>query len=324
MFGGLYSFRATGSSVLAFQGDWDANANNPTLASGVGSEGDLYRVSVAGTTNLDGISSWDINDFAFFTGGVWTKQDNTPLWFPDANGINSVTGIGINSPSISGVDLSINQTGALDAKTRIQTNTGNIIHEETSGAGYANTITAETGINVLYDTVSPSNTTIFEFRSLEDVILRLNAPETIIEIGGTQAPSVVTNKLYAVSGDLFWENNHVPLSTIVFDVPGSLIDNAVPVLRTTAKNDMKVADVTAKVKIAPTGQAIILDVLVEGVSIYASTPANRPTIAALAFTSTTAGAPDTTAIAKGDFVELVIVQVGSTVAGSVLSTQVIE
>jgi len=49
-----------------FQGTWNASANDPTLVSGVGAEGDYYIVSVSGTINLDGISSWSVGDSAIF------------------------------------------------------------------------------------------------------------------------------------------------------------------------------------------------------------------------------------------------------------------
>jgi hypothetical protein len=62
---------------LDFQGLWDADTNTPTLSSGVGTEGHAYVVSVAGSTNLDGITDWNIADWAVFTGGAWRKVDNT-------------------------------------------------------------------------------------------------------------------------------------------------------------------------------------------------------------------------------------------------------
>jgi hypothetical protein len=46
------------------------------LQSSVGFDGHFYIVSVAGTTNLNGIASWNIGDWAIFTGGVWLKIDN--------------------------------------------------------------------------------------------------------------------------------------------------------------------------------------------------------------------------------------------------------
>lgn len=65
----------TGS--LVYQGTWDASTNSPALASGVGTKGDYYVVSVAGSTNLDGITDWQIGDWAVFNGTIWQKIDNT-------------------------------------------------------------------------------------------------------------------------------------------------------------------------------------------------------------------------------------------------------
>ena len=53
---------STGS--LTYSGTWDASANNPTLVSGVGVLNHYYVVSVAGNTNLDGINSWQVGDWA--------------------------------------------------------------------------------------------------------------------------------------------------------------------------------------------------------------------------------------------------------------------
>ena len=64
------------STGLNYQGLWDATANNPALTSSVGTTGDFYIVSTAGTTNLNGITDWQISDWAIFEGGVWQKIDN--------------------------------------------------------------------------------------------------------------------------------------------------------------------------------------------------------------------------------------------------------
>jgi hypothetical protein len=68
-----------GGSIGAvnYKGTWDANANSPALVSSVGTQGDYYVVNVAGTTNLNGISDWQIGDWAIFNGSVWQKVDNT-------------------------------------------------------------------------------------------------------------------------------------------------------------------------------------------------------------------------------------------------------
>ena len=56
---------------------WNANTNTPALASSVGTLGTFYHVSVAGSTTLNGISTWEIGDLAYFDGSVWTKIVDT-------------------------------------------------------------------------------------------------------------------------------------------------------------------------------------------------------------------------------------------------------
>ena len=75
------------TGVLQFQGTWNASTNSPTLASGTGTSGDYYIVSVAGTTNLDGITDWEIGDWAVFANTTWTKIDNSQ--------VGDVTGDGV-------------------------------------------------------------------------------------------------------------------------------------------------------------------------------------------------------------------------------------
>ena len=65
------------SGSLNYQGTWDALANSPALASSVGTKGYYYVVSVAGNTNLNGITDWQVGDWAVFNGSVWQKVDNT-------------------------------------------------------------------------------------------------------------------------------------------------------------------------------------------------------------------------------------------------------
>ena len=61
--------------ALVYQGTWNASSNSPALASGVGVKGYYYVVSVAGTTNLDGINLWSIGDWVVFNGTTWQKVD---------------------------------------------------------------------------------------------------------------------------------------------------------------------------------------------------------------------------------------------------------
>jgi hypothetical protein len=73
---------------VSYQGTWNASTNTPTLTNGVGTKGYYYVVSVAGNTNLDGITSWNVGDWAIFNGTVWQKVDNTDA----VTSVNGYTG----------------------------------------------------------------------------------------------------------------------------------------------------------------------------------------------------------------------------------------
>ncbi len=70
-------------SGLNFQGNWNADTNSPTLASGTGTVGHFYSVSTPGSTVLNGENDWKIGDWAVFVeaGGTdkWMKIDNTSV-----------------------------------------------------------------------------------------------------------------------------------------------------------------------------------------------------------------------------------------------------
>ena len=80
---GTITIGATVPPGLEYSGTWDANTNNPTLASGVGTTGEFYVVAVSGSTNLDGITDWKVGDWAIFVESgatdTWQKVDNTSV-----------------------------------------------------------------------------------------------------------------------------------------------------------------------------------------------------------------------------------------------------
>jgi hypothetical protein len=70
--------------ALNYKGTWNASTNTPTLASSVGTKGDYYVVSVAGSTNLNGETLWGVGDWAVFNGAAWQKVEG-------GNTINATT-----------------------------------------------------------------------------------------------------------------------------------------------------------------------------------------------------------------------------------------
>jgi hypothetical protein len=101
-------------TVLTYKGTWNASTNTPTLASGVGDPGDYYIVSVAGTTNLNGITDWQPGDWAIFNGTEWQKIDQSWATAGVNNNITSMTGItgGISSPDFIQFDTGATVTNA--------------------------------------------------------------------------------------------------------------------------------------------------------------------------------------------------------------------
>ena len=97
---------------LNYQGTWNATTNTPTLTSSVGTKGYYYVVNVAGTTNLNGITDWQVSDWAVFNGSVWQKIDNTDL----VTSVNGYTGA---------VNLTYTDVGAFPATST--TGTGNVV-----------------------------------------------------------------------------------------------------------------------------------------------------------------------------------------------------
>jgi hypothetical protein len=96
------------TGALNYKGTWNASTNSPTLTSSVGTNGDYYVVSVAGSTNLDGTTLWGVGDWAAFNGSIWQKVDGG-----DTTNITSLT-----VTSLTGY-MYANNTSAVTASTTI-------------------------------------------------------------------------------------------------------------------------------------------------------------------------------------------------------------
>jgi hypothetical protein len=98
--------------ALSYQGTWNASTNTPTLTSSVGTKGYYYVVNVAGSTNLNGITDWQVGDWAVYNGTAWQKVDNTDA----VTSVNGYTGT---------VNLTYTDVGAFPATST--TGTGNVV-----------------------------------------------------------------------------------------------------------------------------------------------------------------------------------------------------
>jgi len=112
--GGNSSPASTSTGGVAFQGSWNASTNTPTLTSSVGTTGYFYIVSVAGSTNLDGITDWEVGDWAIFGTTTWTKVDNTDKVSSVFGRVGSVVGV---STDYSAVGITNTSLGASNPST---------------------------------------------------------------------------------------------------------------------------------------------------------------------------------------------------------------
>jgi hypothetical protein len=137
--------------ALSYQGTWNASTNTPTLTSSVGTKGYYYVVSVAGSTNLNGITDWVVGDWAVYNGTAWQKVDNTDA----VTSVNGYTGtVVLTNTDISGFGTMSTQNanavaitgGAIDGTT---------IGATTTSTGKFTTLNASTSLTT--PTVQASN-----------------------------------------------------------------------------------------------------------------------------------------------------------------------
>ena len=97
-FGKIQNQLNTLSGSVIYQGVWNASTNTPSLTSSSGTKGYYYKVSVAGSTALDGISDWKVGDWAIYNGTTWDKIDNTD----SVSSVNGFTGaVSLTTSNIS-------------------------------------------------------------------------------------------------------------------------------------------------------------------------------------------------------------------------------
>jgi hypothetical protein len=172
---------------LSYQGTWNASTNTPTLASGVGVNGYYYIVATAGSTNLDGITDWQIGDWLMFNGTVWQKIDQS----------NLVTSVNGQTGAVSLTTTNINEGTNLyytDTRARASVSAGTGISYSSATGVITNSapdqtvsLTAGTGINTsgTYPSFTITN-------SAPDQTVSLTA-STGISTSGTYPSFTITN-----------------------------------------------------------------------------------------------------------------------------------
>jgi hypothetical protein len=121
---------------LSYQGTWNASTNTPTLASSTGTNGYYYVVATAGSTNLNGITDWQIGDWLLFNGSTWQKIDQTNS-VTSVNGQTGVVSVGTvtSVAATAGTGISISGSPITSSGTLTITNTSPDQTVALTGAG---------------------------------------------------------------------------------------------------------------------------------------------------------------------------------------------
>ncbi len=156
------------------------------------------------------------------------------------------------------------------------------------------------------------NRIVDEFGTAPAVGIQILSGATGNIIGTNELDAATTPITDAGTGTQF--RNHKALSP---PFVAGVVATATGVARLRLPEDVFIIDVAAMVDTAPTDAALIVDVHLNGTTIF-TTQANRPTIAAAAFDSGLA-TPDVRVAAAGQYLTVDVDQVGSTIAGSDLT-----
>ena len=122
--GTALSWASIAGGGLSYQGTWNASTNTPTLVSSTGVNGYYYITATAGSTNLNGITDWQIGDWLLFNGTVWQKIDQSNL-VTSVNGQTGAVSVGTvtSVAATAGTGISVSGSPITTTGTLTITNT---------------------------------------------------------------------------------------------------------------------------------------------------------------------------------------------------------
>ena len=258
--GQITSVSQQATNAPAYQGVWNASTTSPTLTSSVGVAGYYYVVSVAGNTNLNGVTGWNVGDWAIFSNGAWQKLPGSAsesftnltttnlavtglTGYMYANGAGNVTASTIIAVANggTGVTASSGATSVVlrDANANI---TANSYFEGFSNVAAAGTVTTLTASSIPNWVITGSGGQTFQLpdattlpagaefffnnnQSSGTVVVRNNSGTTIVTLqsGAYVTVSLLINSPAAGSWDAHYQAPaNVSWSTNTLDYAGSI------------------------------------------------------------------------------------------------------
>jgi hypothetical protein len=211
--------------ALSYQGTWDAATNTPTLTSSVGTKGYYYVVSVAGNTNLNGITDWLVGDWAVFNGSIWQKVDNTET----VTSVNGQTGAVVLTTTNIAEGTNLYYTDAR-ARAAISAGTG-ISYDNATGvvtnAAPDQTVAIAGGTGISTSGTYPSFTVT---NTAPDQTVVLTAG-TGISTSGTYPNFTITNTSPSLGGDVVGPASATDNAVARYDTTtGKLLQNSLVII----------------------------------------------------------------------------------------------
>ena len=186
------------AGVLVYQGTWNASTNTPALASGVGTPGYYYIVSTAGSTNLDGITDWNVGDWAIFSDqatDAWQKIDHTNV----LNGAG--TGNKVTKWSGSGTSYTLTDSIITDDGTSVGIGNNNPtgrLDINYTGTGGTGILGIGEGLNIT--SLSPNITFNDTSSGIDDYAIHLN--QSVFTLGRYTSSTAMSPDLVLKSGSV--------------------------------------------------------------------------------------------------------------------------
>jgi hypothetical protein len=194
-------------SGLQFQELWNATTDIPDLSTATPSNGDFWIVEVAGNTNLSGITSWAVGDWAIYIvpagGGAafWQKVDNTTSIAGNGTGnqVAKWSGAGASTTLTNSIITStatavginvLNPTDALEVNGQIQGTSLDIA----SGALIQGNLQADQDLNV--DGVTTLGTTTAGGNLQADQNLNVDGATTLTSVTASGTLGVTGNATF--------------------------------------------------------------------------------------------------------------------------------
>lgn len=197
--------------ALVYQGVWNASTNSPNLSALTHTKGKYWKISVAGTTNLDGNAQWNVGDWAVDNGTTYDRLEG------DSTEVTSVAGrVGAVVLTSSDVGLS-SVTNDAQTKAAIVPNTaptaGQVLIGNAGGTAYAKQTISGSGA-----TISLSNAGVLTISAIANASLA-NSAVTIAGTSVSLGSSITQDTITGLSSTGLIKRTAA--NTLAIAVPGT-------------------------------------------------------------------------------------------------------